>query len=210
PNLMWRATWSAISVAAVCGLGLAILAGPLVLLIGVASVAALLGYVGGPVPYGYKGLGEVFVFVFFGLVATAGSRFVHDRTVDTATWWLAVPVGLMAVAILVVNNLRDLETDERAGKRTLAVIVGDAATRRVFTWVIVASYGWVLVGASLGILSWWSLLCLLSLPLALRLATTVRHEQQRRSLGPALGQTARLHLVMGLLLATGTLIGARL
>jgi 1,4-dihydroxy-2-naphthoate octaprenyltransferase len=205
---MWVATWTAIGVAALAGIGLAILTGPLVLVIGAASIMAMLGYVGGPVPYGYRGLGEVFVFVFFGLVATAGSRYVHDGSVDGASWLLAVPVGLMAAAILVVNNLRDLETDRRVGKRTLAVKMGDHGTRTFYRSLLAISYAWVGGGVATGVVSPWTLLILATVPFALRLGRLIGNVSDRASMAPALGATARLHLVMGVLLALGTIIGS--
>jgi 1,4-dihydroxy-2-naphthoate polyprenyltransferase len=210
PRRMWIATWAAVAVAATCGVGLAFLAGPLVLAIGLISVLAMLGYVGGPFPYGYHGLGEVFVFVFFGLVATAGSRFVHDGRVDTATWLLAVPVGLLAAAILVVNNLRDLDTDARVGKKTLAVLIGPRTTEWLFFLLLGASYLVVTLGASFGVTPRWSLLAWLTAPIGLRLATRIVGTRDRSRLGPALGQTALLHLLFGSLVALGTILGTQL
>lgn len=210
PGRMWMAAWTAIAVAATCGVGLAFLAGPLVLVIGLISILAMLGYVGGPFPYGYHGLGEVFVFVFFGLVATAGSRYVHDGRVDPATWLLAIPVGLLAAAILVVNNLRDLDTDARVGKKTLAVMVGPRTTGWLFVLLLTASYLVVTLGASFGITPRWSLLAWLTAPIGFRLARRVAGTGDRSRLGPALGQTALLHLLFGSLVALGTILGTQL
>lgn len=210
PASMWMATWLAIAVAGASGVGLALLAGPLVLVIGVVSIVAMLGYVGGPFPYGYRGFGEVFVFVFFGLVATAGSHYVHARSVDSATWLLAVPVGLLATAILVVNNLRDIDTDARVGKRTLAVIIGRRATGRLFVGLIAGSHLVVTVGAVSGVCSGWTLLIWLAAPLAYKLVMAVTGNQDRSQLRPALGLTALLHLLFGFLLALGTILGAQL
>lgn len=207
PRRMWMATWVAIAVATACGIGLALLVGPLVLLIGVASIVAMLGYVGGPVPYGYRGFGEVSVFLFFGLVATTGSRYVHDGSVDRATWLLSVPVGLLATAILVVNNLRDVHTDARVGKRTLAVVIGARATERLFLILLAGSYLIVTIGALAGFTTRWTLLAWLTAPISYRLATNVAGTRDPSQLGPALGGTARLHLLFGLLLAVGMLLG---
>ncbi|MDP3983541.1 MAG: 1,4-dihydroxy-2-naphthoate polyprenyltransferase [Acidimicrobiia bacterium] len=208
PRRMWLATWAAIAIAALCGIGLTVLAGPLVLVIGLTSIVALLGYVGGPFPYGYRGLGEVFVFVFFGLVATVGSRYVHDGQVEAATWLLAVAVGFLAVAILVANNLRDLDTDARVGKRTLAVIIGDRATRYLYAFLIAAAYLVILFGLVAGVTSPWTAVALLTLPMAARMVRTVATTAERSQLGPTLGATARLHLVTGILIATGTVAGS--
>ncbi len=208
PRQMWTATWVAIAIAAACGIGLALIAGPLVVVIGMASVVAMLGYVGGPFPYGYRGLGEVFVFVFFGLVATAGSRFVHDGSVPALAWLLAVPVGFLATAILVINNLRDRDTDARAGKRTLVVMIGTEAGRRLFVLLVIGAF-LVVAGAVIARLATgWLLLAWLTAPLGYRLATRVAAADNPAELRPALGQTARLHLLFGLLVALGTIIGS--
>jgi 1,4-dihydroxy-2-naphthoate octaprenyltransferase len=204
---MWIATWVAIAIAAACGIGLALIAGPLVLVIGLASVVAMLGYVGGPLPYGYRGLGELFVFVFFGLVATAGSRFVHDGSVPTLAWLLAVPVGFLATAILVINNLRDRDTDARAGKRTLVVIIGTESGQRLFVLLVIGAYVIVAGGVFARIATGWLLLAWLTAPLGYRLATRVRAADDPAQLRPALGQTARLHMFFGLLVAVGIILG---
>ena len=208
PRQMWLATWIAIALAAACGIGLALIAGPLVLVIGLASIAAMLGYVGGPLPYGYRGLGELFVFVFFGLVATVGSRYVHDGSVPPLAWLLAVPVGALATAILVVNNLRDRDTDARAGKRTLVVMIGAESGRRLFVLLTIGAYLAVAGAVVAGSASGWVLLALLTVPLAYRLAMRVAKTSDASELRPALAQTARLHLLFGLLLALGTILGS--
>ena len=135
PRQMWTGVVIAILIAAVAGVGLAVIAGPLILVIGVVSIIAMLGYVGGPAPYGYHGFGELFVFVFFGLVATVGSRYVHDMTAPLAAWLLAIPVGMLVTALLVANNYRDLDTDRETGKRTLAVILGREKTKWLYAAV---------------------------------------------------------------------------
>lgn len=204
PGRMWRATWIAIGVAALCGVGLTMLAGPVVLLVGAASIVALLGYVGGPFPYGYRGLGEVSVFIFFGLVATAGSRYVHDRRIPMTAWVAAIPVGLIAVAILVINNLRDLDTDARVGKRTLAVIMGERPTRLFYLGLLIAAFGVVAGATVLAVLPLASLVVAASLPLALHLA---RQVMRGGPLPPLLAATARFHLVFGVLLAASLALG---
>ncbi|MGH8911633.1 MAG: 1,4-dihydroxy-2-naphthoate octaprenyltransferase, partial [Acidimicrobiia bacterium] len=129
---MWLATAAAVGVAALCGVWLIVIAGWVVAVIGTASILAMLTYVGGPIPYGYRALGEVFVFVFFGLVATVGSRYVHDATAPASAWVLAIPMGMLAAAILVANNRRDIDTDGCVGKRTLAVVLGRTGTARLY------------------------------------------------------------------------------
>lgn len=198
---MWQATWVAVAVAAVAGVFLTLIAGWVVLVIGVSSVIAMLGYVGGPAPYGYRGLGEVFVFVFFGLVATVGSRYVHDQTAPLSAWLLAIPIGMLVTAILVVNNYRDIDTDRAAEKRTLAVILGRPRTRTIFAGLV---YGAFVVIAVFGTLGWTPLSTLFSCFLVPVAAVPVRIVYAKTD-GPALIRalkaTAQLHLWVGVSLA---------
>jgi len=198
---MWLATWIAIAIAAVAGVFLTVIAGWIVLLIGVSSVVAMLGYVGGPAPYGYRGFGEVFVFVFFGLVATVGSRYVHDQTAPLSAWLLAIPIGMLVTAILVVNNYRDIDTDRAAGKRTLAVILDRGRTWSFFTVLV---YGAFVAIAVFGTVGWTPLSTLFSCFLVPFAAIPVRIVYAKTD-GPALiralKSTARLHLWVGVSLA---------
>lgn len=198
---MWVATWVAIGVAAVAGVALTIIAGWLVLLIGVSSVVAMLGYVGGPAPYGYRGLGEVFVFVFFGLVATVGSRYVHDMTAPLASWLLAIPVGLLVTAILVANNYRDIDTDMAAGKTTLAVVMGTGRTRVLFAALVFGAFVAIAVFAVAGWIPITTLFCGFLLPLAAVPVRLINTRTDGPSLIRALKATARLHLWVGCILA---------
>jgi 1,4-dihydroxy-2-naphthoate octaprenyltransferase len=198
---MWVATWIAIGVAAVAGILLTVIAGWVVLLIGVSSVLAMLGYVGGPLPYGYRGLGEVFVFLFFGLVATVGSRYVYDQTAPLTAWLLAIPVGFLVTAILVVNNYRDIDTDRAAGKRTLAVIMGRRATHILYAVLV---YGAFLAIAIFAVAGWTPISTLFStflLPLTLAPVRIVQTRTDGPALIRALKGTARLHLWVGVSLA---------
>lgn len=203
---MWTATWLAIAVAAISGVALTMIAGPWILVIGVASVIAMLGYVGGPAPYGYRGLGELFVFVFFGLVATVGSRYVHDMTAPLAAWLLAVPIGMLATAILVANNYRDVDTDAATGKRTLAVSLGRERTRRLFMALTYGAYPLIVVFAVFG----WTPLPTAFAGLLVPLANGPVRILNAKTGGPALIRalklTARLHLVTGLVLAAGAAV----
>src|SRR5205814_10446864 len=140
PRQVLIATYVTFGLAVLCGAYLVYVAGWALLLIGAASILAGILYTGGPRPYGYEGLGEVFVFLFFGIVAVAGSYFVQVQRLDWEAFALAVPVGLLAAAILVVNNVRDIDTDRRAGKRTLAVRLGRPRTRTMFAAVVYVSY----------------------------------------------------------------------
>ncbi len=205
---VWRATWLAFGVASVCGLYLASIAGWVVIVIGVVSIGAALGYVGGPKPYGYAGFGEVFVFVFFGLVATVGSRFVHDgRFPPGAAWLLAIPVGLLATAILVVNNIRDIETDAAAGKRTLAVILGRSGTARLYAGLVGGAFLAIPAFGIPDLTPRWTMLALAAVPLAIAPTQTVFTETAGPPLIAALKATARLHLAVGVLLALGAVLG---
>ena len=206
PPAMLTAVFVAIGVAAVAGLVLAATVSWWLLLIGLGSFIALLGYSGGPRPYASEGLGEVFVFLFFGLVATAGSSYVQHREVPATAWLGAVATGLLAVAILVVNNLRDVPTDAVAGKRTLAVRMGETRTRQLFVGLIVAALLLAAVGVPLAAHSLWPLLVLLAAPLAREPVMVVHRGGVGRALIPALGGTGRLELAVAVLLAVGLLL----
>src|SRR5271166_5368658 len=136
PSQVLLATYVTFGLAVLCGVYLVAVAGPELIAVGAASILAGVLYTGGPRPYGYEGLGEVFVFLFFGIVAVAGSFFVQVKHLDWEAFALAVPVGLIAAAILVVNNIRDIDTDRRAGKRTLAVRLGRARTRVMYAAIV--------------------------------------------------------------------------
>jgi 1,4-dihydroxy-2-naphthoate octaprenyltransferase len=204
PRQVLIATYVTFALAVLVGLYLVAVAGPELLLVGAASILAGVLYTGGPRPYGYEGLGEVFVFTFFGVVAVTGSYYVHAEALPWEAFVLAVPVGLLAAAILVVNNVRDLETDRRAGKRTLAVRLGRERTRALYSAMLAVAY--VVLVALAGELSPWVLLPVLSVPLALRLVRTVRTHADGPTLNQALAQTGMLQLVFCLLLSAGILL----
>ena len=203
---MWMAVWVMFAIAAACGIYLAVIAGPVIIGIGVISILATLGYVGGPKPYGYRGLGEVFVFVFFGIIATVGSRFVHDSTAPLAAWLLAVPVGFLVTAILVANNIRDIETDRATGKRTLAVMLGRANTARLFDALVYGAFVLIAVFAAAGWTPRWTALAVGAVPLAVPVSRIIRTETEGPPLIRALKGTARLHLAVGALLAFGAVL----
>lgn len=202
-RLVWVGTAIALTVAAGLGVYLAWISSWVIIVIGTTSILAMLGYTGGPWPYGYRGLGEVSAFVFFGLAAVVGSRYVHDATAPAEAWLLAVPVGLLVTAILIVNNVRDIDSDRVAGKRTLAVMMGRPATRSLFVAVVGSAFIAVAAFGALGWLPAGALLSLVAIPLAVGPARTVMHSIDGPSLVGALKATARLHLAFGLLLATG-------
>jgi 1,4-dihydroxy-2-naphthoate octaprenyltransferase len=199
---MKRAMWLAFAGAAVVGLYLTAVAGWPVLALGLLSIAAAYLYTGGPKPYGYLGLGDLSVFLFFGLGAVAGTYFVQAQHVSPLVILASVPIGALATAILVVNNLRDIETDARAGKLTLAVRLGDRATRGYYLALLAAAYVVPPVLLWRGLADAWVLLPWLSLPLAAGLAGRMRHERGL-ALNGCLVQTARLEVVFGVLFALG-------
>ncbi len=205
PRQMWVAVWAAFGVAALAGAYLIFIAGWIIALIGLVSVAAALTYVGGPIPYGYRALGEVFVFAFFGVVATVGSRYVHDMSAPLDAWLLAIPVGMLVTAILVANNIRDIETDQVAGKRTLAVVLGRDRTASLFAGLVMGAPVLVAGFAIARLTPLPTALVVLFLPFAYGLARTVRREVAGPPLIRALIGTARLHLAVGLTVAVGSL-----
>ena len=202
---MWTGVTLALLVAAGAGVALTAIAGPIILVIGVVSVAAMLGYVGGPIPYGYRGLGEVFVFVFFGIVATVGSRFVHDMTAPRAAWLLSIPIGMLVTAILVANNYRDLDTDRAAGKRTLAVILGPARTRTLFAILVYGAFPLIALFAVVGWTPMLTVFAFLLISFATGPVRIVYSKTDGPALIRALKMTARLHLWTGLVLAGAVL-----
>ena len=199
-NQVRVATLVAGLVAAAVGVALAVAVGPELLVVGVASLAAGYFYTGGPRPYGYAGFGELFVFTFFGVVATVGSAYVQCERITGIAFGAAVPVGLLATALLVVNNLRDIPTDAVSGKRTLAVRIGEGPTRVLYTALLAGAF------ATLPLLALrrpWSLLALLALPVAASPLRRIGGGTSGPALVPVLADTGRLQLAFGALLAVG-------
>jgi 1,4-dihydroxy-2-naphthoate polyprenyltransferase len=206
PRQVLRATWVSFGVAVLVGIYLVAVAGWELLLVGGASILAGVLYTGGPRPYGYEGLGELFVFAFFGIVAVTGSYFVQVKELPWEAFVLAVPVGLLAAAILMVNNIRDLETDRRAGKRTLAVRLGRHRARRLYALMVYVAFFLAPLPWVLGSLSAWLLLPWLAMPLAVPLVRTVANHTDGPTLNAALARTGMLQLVFCLLLSGGILL----
>src|ERR1700733_9956338 len=175
PSQVLLATYVTFGLAVACGAYLVAVAGWELVAVGAASILAGVLYTGGPKPYGYEGLGELFVFLFFGIVAVAGSYFVQVKHLHWEAFALAVPVGLLAAAILVVNNVRDIDTDRRAGKKTLAVRLGRERTRVLYAVMVYGAYVLAPVTWLFGPLDAWLLLPFLSLPIALPLVRLVRN-----------------------------------
>ena len=205
PQEVRLAMLGAFGVAAVAGLLLAAAVTPWLLVVGAASMAAGWLYTGGPSPYGYLGLGEVFVFIFFGLVATVGSTYVHQRQVPAVAWAAATAVGLLACALLVVNNLRDRPADAEAGKRTLAVRMGDRRTRVLY---VVLVDGALVVGSLCALDRRWAFLVLGAGVLAGPAVRVVLGGAEGRDLIGVLELTGRTQLAAGILLAAGLALSA--
>ena len=200
PSSVKRAAMASFGVAAVCGLAIALSTSLLLLVVGAAAIAAGWFYTGGPRPYGYMGLGELFVFVFFGLVATAGTTYAAIESVTALSLVMGAAVGSLACALLVINNLRDIPTDREVGKQTLAVRLGDARTRWFYVVLIGSAFLLCAVGAV------WRppvVLAFLALPLAIRPARAVLRGAAGPALIPVLGETGKLQLAWGLLVAVG-------
>ncbi|MEA2351462.1 MAG: 1,4-dihydroxy-2-naphthoate polyprenyltransferase [Thermoleophilaceae bacterium] len=206
PRRVLIGTWVAFGIAVAAGIYLVAVAGWQLLLVGAASIAAGVLYTGGPRPYGYEGLGELFVFLFFGVVAVVGSYYVQVERLEWEAFALSVPVGLLASAILVVNNVRDVDTDRRAGKRTLAVRLGRLTARRLYAVMLLLAFLVPIVVWAAGGLSATILLALLALPLAPPLVRTVGTHTDGASLNGALAGTGRLLAVFSLLLSAGILL----
>jgi len=200
PGAVKRAAMAWFAVAGLAGLALAVAVGWELIVVGAASMLAGWFYTGGPKPYGYLGLGEVFVFVFFGVVATVGSTYLQVEEVTGLSLLASVPVGLLATALLVTNNLRDIPGDTVAGKQTLAVRLGDARTRQLFVAMLAAAFVLVL---PLAVSRPGAALAVLAVVAAVEPVRRVRAGASGPALIPVLVATGRLQLVFGLLLAAG-------
>jgi 1,4-dihydroxy-2-naphthoate octaprenyltransferase len=205
PGQVMAGMWFTFALAAAVGLYLIYVGGWPIVIIGVLSILSGIAYTGGPFPLGYNGLGDLFVFIFFGLVAVCGAYYVQAGTVSAAALWAAVPVGLLATAILVVNNLRDIETDRQAGKKTLAVRFGIQGAQTEYLLLLAGAYlvpllAWVMAVTGLGGLAAW-----LSLPLAVPLVRAI-YRDSGSILNKTLAGTARLELIYGLLFSLGVIL----
>lgn len=202
PAGMRRAMFAVFAAAALLWLYMSWASSWLMLAVGVLAILAAVAYTGGPWPFGYHGLGDPMAFLFFGPVAVAGAYFVQAGRISAAAWWMSVPVGLIIMAILVVNNLRDIETDRVAGKRTLAVRFGAAAARREYLWCLIVAYALVPCLVAAGLLPWQTLLSWGSLAVARRTWRTVR-DHTGPILNEALAGTGKIVLAYSVLFALG-------
>jgi len=205
PKQVKKGMWVVFGLSALLGLYLFIVAGWVVILIGLAAIISAIAYTGGPFPLGYYGLGDLFVFIFFGLAAVTGTYFVQARSVSAGAFWMSLPIGWLIVDILVVNNLRDIDADRAAGKHTLAVRMGENWTRIEYLVLLVASYLILPVLVTYGVLPWLSLLTWLSIPIGWRTWQLVR-KQAGSPLNKALAGTGRVTLIYSLLFFVGMLL----
>jgi 1,4-dihydroxy-2-naphthoate octaprenyltransferase len=208
PRRVLVATWVAFGVAVAAGIYLTAVAGPAILAVGIVSILAGVLYTGGPRPYGYAGLGEAFVFLFFGLVAVNGSFYVQLERLEWLPFALSIPVGFLSTSILVVNNVRDIDTDRRAGKRTLAVRLGRDRARNLYAALVVGAFLTLPVAIGLTGGTAWGLLALASAPLALRPLRAVRTRTDGPALNAALAATGALLAAFSVLLTAGLLIAS--
>jgi len=200
PAAVRNAAVIAFAVAAGAGLALAIAVDLRLLVVGIVAIGAAALYTGGPRPYGYSGLGELSVLVFFGVVATAGSAYVQLERVPATAWWGSLAVGLLACAILLANNIRDVDTDRAAGKRTLAVRIGASGARALFVGCVAGAFVAV---AAVGVVEPTALIALAGIPLAVRPVRLALTRTDPPSLVAALVGTARLQVVVAVLLTVG-------
>ena len=197
----------ATTAALIVGIVLTLIVGWPILIIGAASLIAAVTYTGGPLPYGYRGLGDAICFLFFGFVAVMGAGYVQ---IETLTWELAaasVPVGCLVTAILVVNNLRDIHTDTATGKRTLAVLIGERNTRIEYALLTIGAFGSIAAFISVGLLPSYCYLAWIGLPPGLWLIRDIINGRSGVELNPMLKRTAQLHLLVGAMIGLGGVLG---
>jgi len=207
PGQVIAGMWLTFGLAAMIGIYLFLQAGWPVLLIGLASIIAAIAYTGGPFPFGYYGLGDLVVFFFFGPVAVCGTYFVQAKSVDAIAVWAALPMGFLITAILVVNNLRDIHSDRAAGKRTLAVRLGQRGARIEYSLCLAAAYLAPALMAAVAAGPAWGMLAWLSIPFAIQQNHLI-WELEGRPLNQALAGTGQLTLVYGILFALGLVISS--
>jgi 1,4-dihydroxy-2-naphthoate polyprenyltransferase len=193
------------ALAALFGLYLAWLGGWPIVIVGLAAILSAIAYTGGPFPLGYYGLGDLFVFIFFGLASVAGTYYVQAKSVSAAAWWMAIPPGLIITAILVVNNLRDLENDRKAGKHTLAVLLGERASKIQYLICMIGAYLIIPLAILVGVVPWLSMLTWLSMPLAIR-TMNVAVLRTGRSLNAGLAGTGQVALLFSILFWIGLFV----
>jgi 1,4-dihydroxy-2-naphthoate octaprenyltransferase len=191
-----RAAFISFAIACIAGAWLALLTSPLLIVIGASSIAAAWGYTGGKNPYGYKGLGDISVFIFFGVIATVGTFYVQTETITGLSFIVSIPMGALSCAILAVNNLRDRPKDQLAGKMTVAVRVGDINARYMYVSLLVVAHI-----AAIATLIPTALLTLLLLPMSISISRQVLSGVSGKDLIPVLGRTGKLQLLFSIVFA---------
>ena len=209
PKEVKTGMWIVFGLAAICGIYMTLVSGWFILLIGLLAILAAIAYTGGPFPYGYKGLGEIFVFIFFGFAAVCGTFYAQTNTISQLAVLSSVPVGLLIVAILIVNNVRDYESDKAANKRTLAVRFGLQWARQEFISVVILAFVFVVLFTISDLVSPWILLTWLSLPLVLTITSSILN-QRGRILNKTLAATGQLTLSFSLLYTVGLMLSVYL
>ena len=194
------------TLAVLIGIYILIIGGWPIFVLGLLSILFGIAYTGGPYPLGYNGLGDIFVFIFFGFVAVGGTYYIQAGTITPQVYWASIPIGLLTTAILVVNNFRDLEQDKKAGKRTLAVRFGKKTTQLEYFLLLGLSYVVPVIMWKIDLASFWILLIFLSLPLSFSLSKDML-KKQGRALNETLAKTGKLELFYGLLFSIGYLLG---
>jgi 1,4-dihydroxy-2-naphthoate octaprenyltransferase len=205
PRQVLVGMWVVFGLSAVAGVYLTAVSGWLILLIGGCAILAAIAYTGGPFPLGYYGLGDLFVFLFFGLAAVCGTYYIQTKTLTAEALLAAIPMGFLSTAILIVNNLRDIETDRAVGKHTLAVRLGLQGTRWEYLGCVTAAYLLPLILTLSGAIPIWTMTAWLSIPLAVQVTRKV-WRLQGKSLNKALAETGRLELVYGIMFSLGWLV----
>lgn len=205
PPQVMMGMWVIFGLAALIGLYLVFVGGWPIVAVGILSILSAIAYTGGPFPLGYNGLGDLFVFIFFGLAAVCGTYYVQALTVSAAAVWASIPMGLLATAILVVNNLRDIDTDRVAGKKTLAVRLGLRGVQVEYFLLVGISYAVPLLMWLTGTATFWVMLTWLSLPMLRPLIQLIMNEKGR-PLNQALAGTARLELIYAILFSVGLIV----
>ena len=205
PGEVKRGMLAVFGMSALLGLYLIFIGGWPILALGVAAILSAIAYTGGPFPLGYHGLGDLFVFIFFGLAAVAGTYYVQTLTVTASVWWMSVAMGLLTVAILVVNNLRDIESDRQASKRTLAVSLGEQGARLEYICCLLGAYIVPVALWGLGELPLMSLMIFVTVPTSMRLVRSI-FTDSGRVLNKTLDGTGRLELLYALSFALGLIL----
>ena len=206
PATMLNATWITMGIAFLTGLYLVWVGGWVILLLGMLSLLFGVLYTGGPYPLGYNGLGDIFVFIFFGFAAVMGTYYINALQLHAHSFWASIPAGALCVNILVVNNLRDIEQDRISGKRTLGVFFGENALKLEYTLLALAAFIVPILLFSRFNFSPWILLPLLSIPAAVILTKKVWIHNHKRDLNPVLERTAQFMILYGLLFSAGIIL----